>query len=86
LTIIALAKLARGRYAQAVPHFYAAHALLSVLADSDESRGLEKHQVVELMKELCALPEAELRSRADAAAVTLYGAKSKSAAPQLPRP
>jgi hypothetical protein len=83
LTIIGLAKLARGRYAQTVPHFYAAHALLSVLADSDESRGLEKEQVVELMKKLCALPDAELRARADAAAETLYGAKLKLA---LPRP
>jgi hypothetical protein len=79
LTIIGLAKLARGRYAQAVPHFYAAHALLSVLADSDEARGLETQQVVEVMKQLCALPDAELRARAAAAAETLYGAKLKSA-------
>ena len=74
LSVLSLAQLARGRYAQSTPHFFAAHALLSTLAGVDGSHGLSKPQVVEVVEKLCALPDAELRALSDTAAQTLYGA------------
>jgi hypothetical protein len=73
LTIISLAQLARGSRASATPHFFAAHALLATLADADAERGLTEQQVVEILGTLCALPDAELRTKAEAASLTLYG-------------
>lgn len=72
-TVLSLAQLARGRNAQSTPHFFAAHALLATLADVDAPRGLSAERVVEVTTSLCALPDAELRARAAAAMVTLYG-------------
>jgi hypothetical protein len=74
LSVLSLAQQARGRYAQSTPHFFAAHALLSTIAQRDGSRGLSVEQVAEVTRELCALPDAELRARANTAAQTLYGA------------
>jgi len=79
LSVVAFAQLARGRHAQSTPHFFAAHALLATLAEVDGERGLSKTAVLEVMKVLCALPDAELRARADAAAVTLYGVELPAA-------
>ncbi|MBL8916304.1 MAG: hypothetical protein JNM17_36725 [Archangium sp.] len=73
LSVIALGQLARGRYASSTPHFFAAHALLATLGDLEAERGVSKEEVVKVMKDLCALPDAELRSRVENACVTLYG-------------
>ena len=73
LTVVALGQLARGRFASSTPHFFAAHALLATLGDLEAERGVTASEVVQVMRELCALPDAELRARAEAASVTLYG-------------
>jgi hypothetical protein len=84
LSVVGIGKLARGRYAQSTPHFFAAHALLSALTKREDSHGLEEEQVVEAMKSLCALKDSELRVRADEAGATLYGARVKAASPLAP--
>lgn len=73
LSVLSLAQLARGRNAQSTPHFFAAHALLATLGDVDAPSGLTRQQVVEVTTQLCALPDAELRAKAEAAMETLYG-------------
>lgn len=74
LGVVVLGQLARGSRASATPHFFAAHALLATLAGLDGLGGLDEDTTVEVMETLCALPDAELRAKADAAATTLYGA------------
>lgn len=83
LSIISLGLLARGRHASSTPHFFAAHALLATLGDLEAERGVSKEEVVTLMNELCALPDAELRERTARAAETLYG---EPLLPVAPRP
>lgn len=75
LAVLSLALSARGRFAQSTPHFFAAHALLSTLAEVDAPRGLSVEQVAEVTSQLCTLPDAELRERANTAAQKLYGAR-----------
>jgi hypothetical protein len=79
LSVLALAEAARGRYADSTPHFFAAHALLATMAAREAPGGLSLAQVVEVTTELCALPDAELRKRANDAAITLYGAPLSAA-------
>lgn len=74
LSVLALAEIARGRYAESTPHFFAAHALLATLGARDAPRGLSIEEVVAVTSELCALPDSELRGRSNAAAIQLYGA------------
>lgn len=74
LSVVALGPLARGARSQSTPHFFAAHALLATLGEVDGSRGLDEDTTAAVMKKLCALPDAELRKKADVAAVALYGA------------
>jgi hypothetical protein len=47
--------------------------LLATMAAREAPQGLSLEQVVEVTTELCALPDAELRERANNAAITLYG-------------
>jgi len=74
LSVVSLGLQARGSGSTATAHFFAAHTLLATLAEVDGSRGLDVPTTVEVMQKLCALPDAELRARADKAATTLYGA------------
>lgn len=80
LSVVSLAQLARGSRSQSTPHFFAAHAALATLGDVDGSRGVSEEVAVEVMKRLCALPDAELRARSDSAAEKLYGARLPAAA------
>lgn len=73
LSVVALVRSARGSRASSTPHFFAAHALLTVLADVDSTRGVSREQAVQALETLCALPDAELRERAARAMETLYG-------------
>ena len=79
LSVLALAEAARGRYADSTPHFFAAHALLATMGAREAPRGLSMEDVVQVTAELCAIPDVELRARANAAAVTLYGSPLSAA-------
>lgn len=81
LSVIAIGQLARGRNASSTPHFFAAHALLATLGDLEAERGVSKEEVVKVMTDLCALPDAELRKRVEDATVTLYGESLLSISP-----
>jgi hypothetical protein len=80
--LVDLAMQAVGPHATATPHFFAAHTILIKLGKPaggywDPSR----RNTVELVKELCALPDAELRERVQQAATALYGAPLERAQP-----
>lgn len=67
LTLLQLLRQTFGATARPTPHFFAGYALFGVLASAP------KEPPVDLIRRLCALPEAEARAQAVQAWKKLYG-------------